>query len=365
MHLITFGTDEHMLNESSRQHARLLSYTSLVDTYTALIFSKNTDFRIIEKDNLTLIQIPKKNLIFQLRKAYKFLKTHKKPETVISAQDPFEVGLISYIFARVLGTPLHVQIHTAIHSKIARTESLRARMQYMICRFLIPRITAFRVVSKSIKEFLIQKRVNAEKIFVSPVIENLPMQIRDVSYTGGCVELLCVARFVFFKNLPTLIEAFADFVQMQDAHLTIVGGGPLKNQLLNQIQQLGLQDKITLIDWVQDITTLYTKTHMYIHPSYYEGFGMVIVEAIHFGIPVIVTPDVGSVDYVRPENGYVMKGYMKKDIIDGLQYGITHLLQKKSQDIANSLRIISKQENDLIQKESFEYTLRASAYASK
>lgn len=357
MHLITFGTDEHMLHEHSRQHARLRSYVPMTETYTALIFSKNMDFKILERDNLTLVQIPKKNLLSQLRKVYVFLKKNKKPNTIISAQDPFEVGLISYIFAKALGVPLHVQIHTAIQSKIAQTESLRARLQYMLCRFLISRIDSFRVVSTAIKQFLIQKGVESSKIFVSPVIEDLPMQIRENSYTSGRIEILCVARFVFFKNLPTLLDAFAEFSKTQDVHLTIVGGGPLKTELLSQIQKLNIQEKVTLLDWVEDITVLYKKTHLYVHPSYYEGFGMAIIEAIHFGIPVLTTPDVGSVEYVHEANGYVMHGYLKENIVDGLNYAVVNLLQKDPQDIANSLHIITKVENDAIQKESLEYPL--------
>lgn len=358
MHLITFGTDEHMLDQNSRQHARLCSYVWLTESYTALIFSKQREFRIIEKGNLTLLQIPKKSLFSSLFKAYRFLKKQLKAGTLISAQDPFEVGLIAYIFSRFLHVPLHAQIHTAIQSEVAQTESLRARIQYRLFCFLLRRIDSFRVVSKAIKNFLIQKGVSEKKIFISPVIEQVSGQVRQGVYTGGTIEILCVARFVFFKNLPTLIDAFADFSKQTPSHLTIVGGGPLKHTLTAQVERLGLKEKVTLLDWVPDITELYNKTDLYIQPSYYEGFGMAIVEAIHFGIPVIVTPDVGSVDYVNSANGFVTKGYTKENIIEGLDHGLTQLIHKNPKDISASLSIISKEDNDMIQKESFEYSLQ-------
>lgn len=39
MHLITFGTDQHMLDSTSLQHKRLLEYVDMVESYTAVIFS--------------------------------------------------------------------------------------------------------------------------------------------------------------------------------------------------------------------------------------------------------------------------------------------------------------------------------------
>lgn len=362
MNIITFGTDEHMLDQDSRQHARLLTYISMAETYTAVIFSKKSDFAVIRKDTLTMIQVPKKFFLWRLIQTYRYIKKHKKEKTVISSQDPFEVGFVSYIFAKLLKCPLHVQIHTAIQSHISQTESIRARIQYGIARFLFSRIESFRVVSKGIKDFLITKGVAENKIFISPVIETLPNELKTKTYTGEKMEILCVARFVYFKNIPALIDAFYSFTKNHDAHLTIVGGGPLKQSLESQISRYNIKDKVTLLDWVPNVIDLYKEADVYIHPSYYEGFGMAIVEALHYGVPVLVTSDVGSVDYVTKENGYVMSGYLPSQLLEGLEYAVKNLIHLKPQEIHKSLSIISKAENDAIQKNSFIYAVNKYTY---
>lgn len=357
MNIITFGTDEHMLDQNSRQHARLLTYVDMADSYTAIIFSKKQNFEVVEKGTLTLIQVPKRFFLWQLRNVYVYLKTHKKERTVISSQDPFEVGIIGYICAKLLRYPFHVQIHTAIQSTIAQTESVRSRVQYYMFLFLLKRVDAFRVVSKGIRNFLIKKGVDERKIFLSPVIETLPEGVKERMYTGGTIEILCVARFVYFKNLPALIDAFHKFTKEHNAHLTIVGGGPLRKQLERKIFWHGLKDNVTLLDWVPNVMDLYKQADLYIHPSYYEGFGMAIVEALHFGVPVLATPDVGSIDYITKENGYIMSGYLPSQLLQGMEYAVRNLIYLKPDHIANSLRVISKAENDMIQRNSLVYAV--------
>ena len=139
MQLITFGTDAHMLDPNSRQHQRLLSYTKEVDSYIAVIFDKNAkDFNIQEYGKLSIVQVPKKKLLTGLFKLHSILKKKIVKPTVISTQDPFEVGFIGWIYSVTFSCPLHLQIHTAVQSSKARTESLRTRIQYIL--FLLSRV---------------------------------------------------------------------------------------------------------------------------------------------------------------------------------------------------------------------------------
>lgn len=371
MHIITFGTDQHMLNPGSRQHKRLLSYVNMVDRYTAVIFSKQSnDFKAFEYGKLKIIQVPKRRLIKQLVLLWRVLKKEvgvsNASNAVLSAQDPFEVGLLSYVFAKLLKLPLHIQIHTAIQSPISQKENLRSRMQYCISLWIIRRAQAVRVVSESIKDFLVSKKMlPSEAIFKAAVIEDFNGNIRTKGYVvGERIKLLCIARFVYFKNLPTLLKAFKAIIEKYpNCELTIVGGGSLRSKMEQDIKDLQLSKFVTLLDWVPEVDDLYRASHMFIVPSYYEGFGMVAIEALQRGLPVIVTPEVGSVEYVKTSiGGFVAKGYAVEDLIEAIEHGINHLIFLNPADIHKTLVIPSKEKNDTIIFDSWKYALTHNIY---
>lgn len=362
MNLITFGTDEHMLDTSSKQHERLLSYVSLVDSLTAIIFSKKTPWEVKTIGGLTLIQLPKKGLFFNLYKTYTYLKKNKRntKDTVISAQDPFEVGFIAWLFSVMFRYPLHLQIHSAVQSERARTESLRTRIQYALFMSLRNRARAIRVVSKSIKDFLVNRAgLLPEDIFVAPVVGEAPTEFKTENYTSGTIQLLSVGRFVPVKNLVSLLYAFSYISKKYDAHLTIIGGGALRDMLIKTAQDLELTEKVSIKDWVNDIGVEYLKAHLYVHAAYHEGFGMTVVEALSRGVPVVTTLYGGSAEYVIPGvNGYVTEGFEATDLEKSLEQAIAHLPNFDPTAVRNSFKMSTRDESSTIQLESWKHALK-------
>jgi glycosyltransferase involved in cell wall biosynthesis len=91
------------------------------------------------------------------------------------------------------------------------------------------------------------------------------------------------------KNYVRLVEAFAQ-LEVEDVHLVIVGGrGWLYHALFERIEELGLQARVHLTGYVDDVDlpTIYNLAQVVAQPSLYEGFGIPIVEAMACGIPVV------------------------------------------------------------------------------
>lgn len=114
--------------------------------------------------------------------------------------------------------------------------------------------------------------------------------ISDRSYDGG--RLLYVGRLDRAKGILDLITAFRSVVQHGLAKsLTIVGDGPLKDYLANIIRKDGLENLVKLQEFTQQdyLREIYINHDLVILPSYYDGFGMVIAEAMACGTPTIST----------------------------------------------------------------------------
>ena len=91
------------------------------------------------------------------------------------------------------------------------------------------------------------------------------------------------------KNIPTLIDAFAQLNE-PDLTLVLVGGkGWLFDDIFARVTQHGLQDRVRFTGYVEDheLPLWYAAADLFVFPSVYEGFGMPVVEAMACGTPVI------------------------------------------------------------------------------
>jgi glycosyltransferase involved in cell wall biosynthesis len=103
-------------------------------------------------------------------------------------------------------------------------------------------------------------------------------------------RILCVARLVPQKDLETLLKGFAAFAKdYKSTRLTIVGKGREEKRLKLISKELGVGE---LIDWVEssnDVSSLMKRSSCLVLSSKYEGFGLVLLEAMNAGLPIIAS----------------------------------------------------------------------------
>ena len=109
---------------------------------------------------------------------------------------------------------------------------------------------------------------------------------------------LFVGRLAAEKGLHTLIQALARVItRIPLAHLTIVGNGPLSEELINRADSEGLHNNITFAGSVATdrLPQYYLEASALVLPSTKEPWGLVVNEALAFGCPVIVSDICGCV----------------------------------------------------------------------
>src|SRR5690606_11954559 len=86
----------------------------------------------------------------------------------------------------------------------------------------------------------------------------------------------------------TLIDAFADiYDKYPEWDLKIIGEGPLRPTLEEQIRRLGLEDRVSLPGATQSIGSEYRNADLFVLPSRYESFGLATAEAMGYGLAAI------------------------------------------------------------------------------
>lgn len=107
----------------------------------------------------------------------------------------------------------------------------------------------------------------------------------------------CLGRLTQEKGHGVLLDAFSFFIeelpseQKDDHHLILAGGGDLKEELGRQTRDLGLEGKVTITGVLshEEVIKYYGAFDYFIHPSLAEGFGLVLIEAMTVGVPVIAS----------------------------------------------------------------------------
>jgi glycosyltransferase involved in cell wall biosynthesis len=105
--------------------------------------------------------------------------------------------------------------------------------------------------------------------------------------------LLFVGALENNKNALNLVRAFGK-LKTKDLFLVIVGkGNSYKEKLLKEISNYQIKDKVIFYDYIptEDLPGIYQLAKVFIFPSYFEGFGIPIIESLLSRTPVITTKD--------------------------------------------------------------------------
>jgi len=113
---------------------------------------------------------------------------------------------------------------------------------------------------------------------------------------GDTVRLLCIGRLVLHKGHALLLEALRNPPPGLSWHLTIAGGGPQYGNLVSMVHRYALDSRVTIAGEVsqQPLQELYKDADIFVFPSIetpsaFEGFGIVLLEAMAYGAAIIAT----------------------------------------------------------------------------
>ena len=121
--------------------------------------------------------------------------------------------------------------------------------------------------------------------------------------------VLSAGRFVGLKGFDITIEAFSKaFHQMNadekaKAELVLVGSGPEKAKLQALAESLGIAAQLRIIEWIprEELKRIYQTASLFLFPSH-EGAGMVVAEALSYGVPVLCWDNCGPGRFIHPQS---------------------------------------------------------------
>ncbi len=150
--------------------------------------------------------------------------------------------------------------------------------------------------------------------------------------------LISVGRLAKEKNWGCLLEAVREVIQIHpDVCLAILGDGPFRKDLMELARKLGITDRVDFVGKVpfDDVPHYLKAADLFCFASQTETQGLVTVEAMAAGLPVVAVNATGTRDVV--EHG--KDGYLTSDDSRALAQAISIVL--KDEDLMNRLRVAS------------------------
>ncbi len=213
----------------------------------------------------------------------------------------FRSNIFGLLAARLRGVP----VITTVHGWIANDR--RGKLLNAVNRSLLRFFDNVVVVSRCLEQTVTRAGVNPRRISV--VYNTLHMAHyridrsqqplkEELGLSRETVLAAKIGRLSPEKGHSDLLKAFASVVDRgYDAHLALIGIGPIEPVLRKQASELGLGRRVHFCGFRKDMVDCYNSIDLVIQASYTEGMPNVILESLVMGVPVIAT-DVGGTNEI-------------------------------------------------------------------
>ena len=143
------------------------------------------------------------------------------------------------------------------------------------------------------------------------------------------VRFVFFARFVDWKGVQFLVEAFKQVAPKANAVLELIGDGTLLEATKAQVAALGLQDKVNFHGrlTLEDSVKLISNCQVYVVPSLRECGGNAILEVMAMGLPLIATNWAGPGLFVNDSCGILVEPSSRQGFVDGLAEAMLRLAE--------------------------------------
>lgn len=231
--------------------------------------------------------------------------------------------------------------HVYHHNNVKYINKLKKALKNI--NYLIP---ASKYLTKDYKNYL--KELKIKIIYIPQAVDNFPKKINKFINKN----IIYVGRLEPEKGLLDLIEIFKLInKQNKDIKLTIVGDGSQKNNIDKMIKKYNLNKYIKVSGYLsgKNLIKEYKKASLFMLTSFEESFGLVLLEAMSYGIPCIAFDSaLGAKEIINGKNGIIIKKrnkeIMSQEIIN---YFKNESYQKMIKEARNTAELYSLEQTKI------------------
>jgi glycosyltransferase involved in cell wall biosynthesis len=224
-----------------------------------------------------------------------------KPD-LIHAHNLLPAGVIAAKIAQTKNIPVIVTEHSSAYGR-----GLVSDESYAIIKNIIDNINGLTCVGESLKCTL-ENSLNRNFEILPNLVEPIFYQSKFNNKVNEVFKFINVASLDENKNQQLIIKAFAENYCNKKAELIIVGEGKKLSYLKKLTSEFGVSKQVKFLGRIsrEEVCSELINSNCFILSSIYETFGVVLIEALSCGIPVISTRCGEAVNLINPTNGILV-----------------------------------------------------------
>ena len=224
--------------------------------------------------------------------------------SIVHAHTDYNIGF-AMLAAKMEG--VKIRVAHSHNTRPVKKQSLYQKLYGYSMHYLINRYaTVFCACSKKAASDLFTTKNTERYVFIPNAVDMdnfLECDTDDIYKLKKSLEIPIkdkvighVGRYGKQKNHDFIIEIFdAVLKKRKNTYLVLVGDGPTRKDIEHKIHKLGIEEHVKILGLRKDIPTLMGVMDLFILPSLYEGFGIVLLEAQASGLPCVVS------EHIQPE----------------------------------------------------------------
>jgi glycosyltransferase involved in cell wall biosynthesis len=299
-----------------------------------------------ESLGITEIALQKKKSWFYLKNEYNYSKkviveVEKYPDAVIYSQGFAVWSGIKKVANRIIVNPHGLEFYQA-HSRAAQIKA--TRFQAIFNRIFKHSAKVISLGGRLTN--LLHRHIenSAQKVVVIPNAVSPPQENFPREFHKHPMQFLFVGRYAANKGIHVLLQAIQELNKegyKEIFKFNLVGKGPLfeyytKTYQASNLNYLGFADDEKLIQ-------LYKENDAFVLPTLFEGMPTVVLEAMSYGMPIIVTDTGATTELVNKENGIIINKEDYRSLKNAMTtlYGLDDAVKQKMSD-ASFKKVIEK-----------------------
>ncbi|MBI2635346.1 MAG: glycosyltransferase family 4 protein [Parcubacteria group bacterium] len=278
-------------------------------------------FRKAREKNISVYLLPRLGYLGFIKQSV-FLGLYLNWHYGVDVFDASEVaggGATVSVLKFFTGKPTVIEVQGEIFRKVKR-ENLKSWLLKKIGRYVMRKAARVRVISQAIYNQVLEQGIPESKIRLVSLRVDLnlfnPLSMSDIDSFGdkvGITKIGYLGRLVDGKGLEDLFKVIA-ILKSQDLKFNclIFGTGPLEAKLKKMADDLEIADKIEWRGFVPygKVPEALMQIDIFVYPSWHEGFGRSIMEALAMEKAVVATRVGGIPDLVKDgENGFLVESH--------------------------------------------------------
>jgi len=267
-------------------------------TVDLIVADYRGDFITKVPDEVSIIDLEVDRVLKSIIPLRQYL-VNSKPNVLLSGHTHANIAAIIAGKMSNTKTTVAIGVHNTHSLSTSTSRSIKSKFEKRLYSYMYTYADEIIAVSEGAKQYTVHHTPLTDRdisIIYNPVItddlyEEITKPVDHRWLSDESLEVVLGAgRLVEQKDFETLLCAFKIVVRDNNqARLLIAGEGPKENELQQMISNHGINDRVELLGYIDDLCAYMNAADVFVLSSKSEGFGIVLVEALAVGTPVIST----------------------------------------------------------------------------